>query len=67
MRITLLFLVGLCVTFLSVLYTVLAVFDGFLAGGGGIFGAVLAPVILVVFGIVLMTLGMRRKRYSKRR
>ena len=67
MPLTLLFVVGLVITFVSVLYTVAALFEGFLAGGGGVFGVVLAPVILVVMGVVLMMPGTRRKRYSKRR
>ncbi|MGA2199511.1 MAG: hypothetical protein ABSG45_06195 [Nitrososphaerales archaeon] len=67
MRLTLLFVAGFCVTFFSVLCTAAALFEGFLAGGGGVFGVVLAPVILVVMGIVLVMLGTRRKRYSKRR
>ena len=67
MRLTLFFLAGLLVTFSSVLFTVVSLFEGSLAGGSGLFGAVLAPVVLVVFGIVLMMLGTRQKRYSKRR
>ena len=36
-------------------------------GGGGPFGAVLAGPLLAVFGLVVMTLGSRRKRFSKRK
>jgi hypothetical protein len=66
-RFTLLFLAELCVMFFGVLYTAEAVSGGFLAGGGGVFGVVLAPVVLIVMGVVPMMLGTRWERYSKRR
>jgi hypothetical protein len=35
-------------------------------GGGGIFGAVLAGPVLIVFGVVLILYGSRPKRYSRK-
>jgi hypothetical protein len=65
-RVTLFFVAGLCVVFFSV-FIIVATLPDSLGGGGGVFGAVLGPVVLVVFGIVLMVVGMRPKRYSKHR
>lgn len=50
------------------------VFGGFITGGelfqggggGGPYGAVLVGPLLIVFGIVLVTIGSRPKRFSKR-
>jgi uncharacterized membrane protein YkvI len=36
-------------------------------GGGGIFGAILAGPLLVVFGAVLVKIGSRPKRFSRRK
>jgi|GEM_PF-6782882 hypothetical protein len=36
-------------------------------GGGGIYGSVLPGPLLIVFGIVLVTVGSRPKRFSKRK
>jgi uncharacterized membrane protein YkvI len=36
-------------------------------GGGGIYGAILAGPLLIVFGIVLMKFGSRSKRFSRRK
>lgn len=36
-------------------------------GGGGIFGAVLVGPLLIVFGFVLVRLGLRPKRFSRRK
>ncbi len=66
MRLTFFLLAGLLFLISGVFITV-ATLPGSLSGGGGIFGAVLAPVVLVVLGIVLMVVGTRPKRYSKRR
>jgi len=35
-------------------------------GGGGIYGSILPGPLLIVFGIVLVTVGSRPKRFSKR-
>jgi hypothetical protein len=34
-------------------------------GGGGIYGSILPGPLLLVFGIVLMAIGSRPKRFSK--
>jgi uncharacterized membrane protein YkvI len=36
-------------------------------GGGGIYGAVLAGPLLIVFGIVVIKIGSRPKRFSRRK
>ena len=66
MRLTLFFVTGLCIVVFSVFIIVVTLPDS-LGGGGGVFGAVLAPLVLVVLGIVLMVVGTTPKRYSKRR
>jgi hypothetical protein len=36
-------------------------------GGGGVYGSVFVGAVLIVFGFVIMQLGSRPKRFSKRK
>jgi hypothetical protein len=64
LRLNVTIIVGALVFVFGTFLTGMEVIQG---GGGGIYGAVLAGPLLIVFGFVLVMFGSRRKRFSKRR